>query len=560
MKKNIFSILTLGGLLLFASCYELDLEPVNALDQEQFFRSDEDAILAVNGVYAALVESQSVVIAWCVGLGSDEAQAGETMPDGSGAELSAFQFNPGTAGHIYWIWGDHYYGIANATTLIDKLNDPATPVSDEIRKRVRGEAQFLRAYYYFATVQIFGEIPLIKESGYNVGIGVEREDVHAVYQQIVDDLENAATDLAAYPTTAEYGSNDKGRITQQAAYGLLAKVYLVWAQTEGATDVNGKYSLVETYAEKVTGYALENVFHANWEKDNRYGKESLFAANYVISQESFGNGGNHLTHCAFQTEFQQITPHVIVSDRTYYDRFDDLDQRKLGTFLPRATNPENGETTIYNLPRYAKYIDLDAPHTSALNRELQAPILRYAEVLLVQAEALIESNTNLPKAKSLINEVRHRAYRVGAYTDAAHPNGLTEADADIKAGDNDQAGLRKALRRERLYEFTYEQTRWYDLVRWKVLVKTVKRVASHHAALNDVVAKKSNVETKHYRFPVPQSQRNLNSKLWQNWGYEGSNAATPPYANPNYEGGADNNDGWTDEEIQYLYDHISTPS
>jgi hypothetical protein len=549
MKSKIFSIFVWGSLLFFASCNQLDLDPINSLDQEQFFRSDDDAVLAVNGVYAALVESQSVVISWCVGLGSDESQAGESMPDGSGAELSAFQFNPGPNQHIYWAWGDHYYGIGNATTLIDKLDDSSTPVSDGIRKRVRGEAKFLRAYYTFAIVQMFGEIPLVVKSGGSAGIGVEREDVHKVYQQVVDDLEDAITDLVDYPTTAEYGPNDKGRVTQQSAYGLLAKVYLVWAQTYGVTDVPGKYAKSVQNAAAVTGFSLEENFHANWEKDNRYGKETLFAANYVISQESAGNGGNHLTHCAFQTGFEQETPHVVLSDRTFYDRFDDRDQRKLGTFLPQATNPDNGVVTVYNLPRYAKYVDIDAPATSSKNRELQATILRYAEVLLIHAEALIESNTDLPKARQLINEVRRRAYRVDKYADPVHPNGLTVADADITA--TDQAGLRKALRRERLYELTYEQVRWYDLTRWKVLIKTVKRVSATH--------KKENVAAKHYRFPVPQSQRNINSKLWQNWGYEGSTVAAPPYTDPGYEGGADNNDGWTEDEIRILYENISTP-
>ncbi|MDR3328642.1 MAG: RagB/SusD family nutrient uptake outer membrane protein [Prevotellaceae bacterium] len=567
MKKNLFSALALGAVLSLASCNNLDLDPLDSLDQELFFGSDQDAILAINGVYAALVESESVVVAWCVGLGSDEAQNGESNGDGSGAELSAMQFNPGTAQHIYWVWGDHYYGIANATALIDKLNDPATPVSDAIRKRVRGEAEFLRAYYYHAPVQIFGDVPLVIQSGYNAGVGVERDDVHKVYAQIVKDLEDAATDLAEYPDNDAYGLSDKGRVTQGSAYGQLAKVYLVWAQTEGATDVDGKYAKAIEYADKVVGYSLEAKFHSNWEKDNRYGKETLFAANYVLSQESFGDGGNHLTHCAFSSGFSQQTPHVVLSDRTYYDRFDNRDQRKEATFLSHAINPETNQDFVFDMPRYAKNIDLDEPLTSSKSRELQAPILRYAEVLLTKAEAEIErSGGNLSNARDAINEVRRRAYRVDIYADPANPNGLTIADADIPATAT-QAELRKALRRERLYELTYEQNRWFDLVRWKVLVKTVKRVAKHnadgyttasnYASAQQNVAKKSNVSSKNYRFPIPQSQRNLNSKLTQNWGYEGSTAATPPYADASYEGGADNNDGWTDAEIDVLYNNIS---
>ncbi|MDR3250170.1 MAG: RagB/SusD family nutrient uptake outer membrane protein [Tannerella sp.] len=545
--KKIFAFLILPVLL--ASCNELDLEPVNGIDIEKFYRSDNDAILAVNGVYAALVESQSVVLAWCIDLGSDVSQNGTSMPEGSGAELSAFQFNALNQ-HTYWAWGDNYYGIGNATTLIDKLNNPQTTVSDDIRRRVRGEASFLRAFYYFSIVQMFGDIPLIEESSFNAGIDAERNGRHQVYEFIVKDLKNAISDLSDYPTTDAYGTNDKGRVSQQSAYGLLAKVYLVWAQTDGVDNPNEKYDGAIENANRVTGFSLEETFHGNWEKDNRYGKEMLFSANYVVSQESFGDGGNHLTHCAFSTGFSdEQTPHVLVSDRTFFDRFDDRDQRKLATFLTHAVNPDNGETTVYTLPRYAKYVDLTAPATSSKNRELSASILRYAEVLLVKAEAINE-RFKQPDADAYeaINKVRRRAFRVGEFD-----NGTATVTADeIELKNLDYRGFQQALRRERLFELTYEQVRWYDLVRWKVLIKTVKRVSTSN--------KNTNVSAIHYRFPVPESQRDLNGKLWQNWGYSGSTEAEPDYAKAGYEGGPENSDGWTDAEIQYLYEHVSTPA
>ncbi|MDR3269730.1 MAG: RagB/SusD family nutrient uptake outer membrane protein [Tannerella sp.] len=545
--KKIISFVVLA--VLFASCNELDLEPVNGVDVEKFFASDEDAILAVNGVYAALVESESVVLAWCVDLGSDVSQNGTSMPEGSGAELSALNFNTGNQ-HTYWAWGDNYYGIGNATTLIDKLNEPQTTVSDKIRRRVRGEAEFLRAFYYFSIVQMFGDIPLIEKAEFNAGIDTQREDLHKVYQFIVNDLENAVNDLSEYPTTTSYGPNDKGRVSQQSAYGLLAKVYLVWAQTDGAADVNSKYDKAIENANHVTGFALEEVFHHNWEKDNRYGKEMLFSANYVISQESFGDGGNHLTHCAFSTGFNNDeTPHVVVSDRTFFDRFDNLDQRKHATFLTHAVNPDNGDTTVYTLPRYAKYVDLTAPATSSKNRELSTSILRYAEVLLVKAEAINERN-QAPNAEAYeaINKVRRRAFKAGEFADGT----ATVTAGDIELKNLDYRGFQQALRRERLFELTYEQVRWYDLKRWRVLIKTVKRVSASN--------KKENVSAVNYLFPIPQSQRDLNpTGLWQNWGYSGSNAPAPVYADPNYEGGPENNDGWTDEEVRYLYEHVSTP-
>ena len=281
-----------------------------------------------------------------------------------------------------------------------------------------------------------------------------------MYAFIVKDLENAIADLSDYPAFTSYGDSDRGRVSQQSAYGLLAKVYVVWAQTDGVENPDEKYEEAIENANKVTGYSLEETFQRNWEKDNRYGKEMLFSANYVISQESFGDGGNHLAHCAFSTGFSnEETPRLVVSDRTFFDRFDDRDQRKLATFLTHAVNPDNGETTVYTLPRYAKYVDLTAPATSSKNRELNASILRYAEVLLIKAEAINERYKQpTSEAYEAINQVRRRTFKVGEYADATTQ--LTAEDIELK--NLDYRSFQQALRRERLYELTYEQVRWYD--------------------------------------------------------------------------------------------------
>jgi hypothetical protein len=551
MKKIFFT-----GLLplLFAACNDnLDLIPQSALEQRNFLKSDRDAILAVNGVYATEVDNESVVIAYLVDLASDASKSGATMLGGSGGSLSTLLYDA-TNSYPYWAWAGSYYGITNANALIDALADPKTTVSDGIRKRVSGEAKFLRAYHYFQIVPLFGEVPLVISSDIDAGVGVERASVNDVYAQIVADLTSSAENLDEYRVREDYSSEDQGRVTQQAAYGLLSKVYLYWAQTDGAANVKAKLDSAVYYADKITGYKLEEDFHANWDKNNRYGKESLFAINYVISQESFGDGGNHLTHCAFFTTYNDtLTPHIVVSDRTFYDRFDDRDQRKEASFLadvevPREQVADYGTHVYFTLPRYQKYIDPKNREASAYNRELNATVLRYADVLLVKAEAINERD-QAPNAEAYeaINEVRRRAYKVEEYADGTGAIDLNE----VNLSGLNYLDFRKALRRERFYEFVYEQQRWYDLVRWKVLLKTMRRVSA--------AQKNEHVQAKHYRFPVPQRDRDLNPALWQNWGYGGSNAPVPLYADPNYEGGLENNDGWTDTEAEYLYSHQSLP-
>jgi hypothetical protein len=555
MYKNMKRILASTIIILvLASCSDrLDLIPQSALEQRNFLKTDRDAILAVNGVYATEVDNESVVIAYLVDLASDASKSGATMLGGSGGSLSTLLYDA-TNSYPYWAWAGSYYGITNANTLIDALSNPGSTISDGIRRRVTGEAKFLRAYHYFQIVPLFGEIPLVTSSAIDAGVGVERANVNSVYAQIVADLVSSAENLNEYRVREDYSSEDQGRVTQQAAYGLLSKVYLYWAQTDGAENVTAKLDSAVYYADKVTGYSLEENFHANWDKDNRYGKESLFAINYVISQESFGDGGNHLTHCAFFTTYNDtLTPHIVVSDRTFYDRFDDRDQRKEASFLadvevPKEQIPDYGEHVYFTLPRYQKYIDPNNREASAYNRELNATVLRYADILLIKAEALNErDHAPTPAAYEAINEVRRRAFKVDRYDDGT----ATIAPAEVDLAGLDYYAFRKALRRERYFEFVYEQQRWYDLVRWKVLLKTMRRVTA--------ARKSEHVHPRHYRFPVPQRDRDLNPALWQNYGYGGSTAPTPPYADPGYEGDQSNNDGWTDEEAKYLYENQSSP-
>ncbi|MDR3252547.1 MAG: RagB/SusD family nutrient uptake outer membrane protein [Tannerella sp.] len=544
MKKIFLLFTTLS--LVINSCNSLDVIPLSALDQRDFFKSDKDAILAVNGVYATEVDNESVVIAYLVDLASDASKSGATMLGGSGGSLSTLLYDA-TNAYPYWAWAGSYYGISNANALIDALANPATNVSDGIRRRVTGEAKFLRAFHYFQIVPLFGEVPLVISSDIDAGVGTTRANVNDVYAQIVTDLRSSAENLSDYRARENYSTDDQGRVTQQAAYGMLSKVYLYWAQTDGATNVEAKLDSAVYFANLVTGYELEENFHANWDKNNRYGKESLFAINYVISQESYGDGGNHLTHCAFFTTYNDtLTPHVIVSDRTFYDRFDHRDQRKEGSFLADVWNPEENVHVYYTLPRYQKYIDPENRVASAYNRELNATVLRYADVLLIKAEAINE-RYHAPNAEAYdaINKVRRRAYKVGEFDDGQSTVDLSE----VNLSNLDYLAFRKQLRRERFYEFVYEQQRWYDLVRWKVLIKTVRRVTA--------AQKNEHVQAKHYRFPVPQPDRDLNPALTQNYGYDASSVASAPYADAGYEGGPENNDGWTDEEAKYLYEHIS---
>jgi hypothetical protein len=222
-----------------------------------------------------------------------------------------------------------------------------------------------------------------------------------------------------------------------------------------------------------------------------------------------------LAHCAFASGFSQNTPHVLISDIKYYNAFDNRDQRKEGTYAKVLVNPATGQSFEFDLPRYRKYIDVSNPSASASSRNIDRTILRYADVLLVKAEAINEYNNGpTPEAYEAINQVRRRAFK----------QPLTEPSSDDVTPGLDYAGFKKVIQQERVFELTYEQSHWLDLIRWRIYVKTLK---------DSGVSDKKSVSLKHYRFPLPQSQRNINPELWQNWGYEGydeSKTGANPYA------------------------------
>jgi hypothetical protein len=511
--KKIFYTLTVAAL--FSCIDNLDQAPIGKLTGNDFPATDADAIAAVNGIYQAA--ELSTRFGYTIDLPSDLTATGEN-PNGDAGFLSSQQWEPGNS-YITYMWETFYAGITNANVLIDALESPDSKISSALKEQVIGEAKFLRAYYYQYAVQFWGEVPLVLHRGVNdEGESLTRAAIDDVYKQIEQDLKDAAILL---PHAAGYSGTDKGRASWGAAKTLLAKVYLVWGQTSPTfteaqrTEAFDKSIALSTEVIESGEYDLEDKYGQNWSVENRNGKESIFATQHSLSQSSDGGGGNHLLHCAFSTGFTQTLPHVIISNIKFRDEFDPRDQRKGITYADSIFDPIKREWYQFDLPRYLKYIDPLDPNGSASNRNIDRTVLRFAEVFLLRAEAINERyNAPVGTALADINKVRHRAF-------------INEPDPTqyyIQGGLNYQQFKDKIIQ-ERTFELTYEQNRRLDLLRWKILVKTLKA--------SDVPAKQY-VSLRNYRFPIPASQRNINPNgLWQNWGYDGYDEAKTganPYA------------------------------
>ena len=514
------------------SCESLDQGNQSELAESNLPQSDADAKALVNSVYALNI-SMCTSFMYLFDLTTETTVSGEN-PNGGGGMLGLLAWD-GTNSYIVSAWSNIYSSIARANDTIEKLEKNPAGVSPAIASRVIGEAKFLRAYWYNYAVQIWGPIPLVTTT--DGGKNAVRNSITEVYQQIVDDLKDAAERL---PEVSAYGQNDIGRATRGAANSALAKVYLTWAQTDDdLTDAQRKeyYGKSVEYAQKVIDsneYSLEEDFYDNWNNQNRNGKESIFAVQAYVGSSINGDnsGGNHLCHCSFSTSFSVSLPHIAPGpDNTVEHSYLEGDQRKDVSFADSLWRPSTQSYFHFyydadgdgvkesGFSRYNKYIDHDRPETSAAERAMNRQVIRYAEVLLVKAEAINERDGK-PDAQAYeaFNQVRRRAFREDIHSSSAQPH-------DLEAGLNYEQ-FKDAIIQERSWEFTLEQKHLLDLKRWKILVKTIKNSA---LAKNYPQYSKQNIDFKHYRFPIPQAQREVNPNLWQNYGYDGSDITTNPY-------------------------------
>ena len=363
------------------------------------------------------------------------------------------------------MWTQWYKAVGRASIAIDYTNE-FDGIDESLKNRLIGEARFLRALNYFWLVRSFGPVPL-----QHIDL-VERAPVSDVYAYIVEDLQAAA---AALPLKSGYSSQDLGRATKGAAQGLLAKVYLYMQEYQSAYDTA---NLVINSNE----YALHPNYEELWRASTENGVESLFemqgrgeAVNHGIQQYSatqgargtsgwgwgFNTPSENLVN-AFDAEGDEIRKDatIIFAGETLWD----------GREVSPAT--EN--------PRYSEkaYSSLNA---GAGDGDKNVRVLRYAEILLIKAEA---------------------ATFIGQ--DAATPLNMVRSRVNLDPISNPTV---QQIWNERRLELAMEHDRWFDLI----------RTGQAKSAL--AADGKTFVEGKHELFPIPNDQLLQTPDMTQNPGW-----------------------------------------
>ncbi|MCF3107491.1 RagB/SusD family nutrient uptake outer membrane protein [Niabella sp. CC-SYL272] len=499
--RSVYFIAAIG----MTGCNKLKELPESVITEDQYYKTATDAVSAVNAAYGSLngdpagdfpIYGRNLNI--LISNGSDEQifSPSNTNPDVRAIGTITYVAEND---RVRKIWQQHYYGINRANVAVDKI--PGIEMDETTRSRLINEARFIRGLLYFNLVRLFGGVPLVLHNPSSTDIEdvmVKRATPEEVYAQVIADF-TAATALPA-----SYSGADKGRATSGAAWGLLAKVYVTKKNWELARTTLEKVLTAGTFtaARGTYGYDLFPVFKDAFQKPTKNGKEHLFSVQYESNL-----GARNVQNFLSGSNFNSFNPKSFpgdVPDENLPKIFDDADTRKAASFFTKMLNPVTGQEVDFSpVTRYAKFIDFSLnPITNQAQSGINYPVLRYADVLLLYAEVLNELQGPVAEAYKALNIVRARAYGFytgnGSYTD--HSRDLSELD---------QAGFREAVFLERRKELVQEGNRWFDLVRKGSLVEELKKIP----------AKANNVSEKHYLFPIPQVEIDLNNLLIQNPGW-----------------------------------------
>ncbi|HSD05766.1 RagB/SusD family nutrient uptake outer membrane protein [Flavobacterium sp.] len=508
--KNI-RILLFAISLGLASCASLDEDPKSFISPDQFYKTANDAIAAVNAIYYHLNQNDTSAQPiynplYYTGLDfmSDDVSPGPGATNPDARSLGALTHSASLIRGAE-SWQQHYAAINMANAAIERI--PGIAMDEKLKSRLLGEARFLRALYYFNIVRQFGDVPLVLTDQTQLPIDelqVQRAPANEVYAQIITDLKESVNSFK------NGSAPEVGRATEGAAKSLLSKVYLTkrdWANAVATAEevINGSY-----------GYTLLSDYSQVFLPAYKNSSEHIFS----IQFNTAANLSNALTNRAIATGipglkgvYADMVPFYTKGTDKYfsiYKLYTPKDKRRNVSFVTKFKSPTNGKWygKLYDakvpgdsIPYFNKYWDPN--YASTGKSEANANIIRFAEILLIHSEAENELNGPTAKAYASLNRIRKRA-------------GL----ADLTPGlTKDQ--FREAVYLDRRLELVGEYQRTFDLIREIGSEVTGVGPEGRGTLLKNLQeAGKTNVAAKHYLFPIPQVEIERNKKLTQNPGWE----------------------------------------
>ncbi|AWM14553.1 RagB/SusD family nutrient uptake outer membrane protein [Flavobacterium sediminis] len=466
MKKILYTITIISSLCIY-SCSDdyLDEKPTESISTSdlELLNNDEGAKSFVTSIYSKFTEWNMSSFSWVgmTSIASDDADKGSSPGDtGTDKDLMDNLTYNASSLSVKEVFQGNYQGVSNCNQALFYIPQ-LTNANSDLKERLMAEAKFLRAFMYFNLVRLYGGVPIVDHvpnpsSDEDKAMQLTRKSVAEVYDFIKQDLTDA---IDVLPYINQYGSEDAGRASKEAAYALMAKVALYeqnWTDVLNYANQITSRSLTPDYIEifKVTG---ENNQESIFEIQGRGTNPVKGIQGYSACQGARGAGG---WGWGFNTPSQSLV-----------NAYETGDVRKDATIIFAGTTLYDGRVvpnTVEN-PRY-NYKAYSSANSDAWETDTNIRYLRYAEVLLMIAEAKNELGQD-PTTE--LNMVRNRA-------------GLTNTTA------TGQTALRQAIWNERRVELAMEHDRWFDLV----------RTGQAEAAF--AADGKTFIVGKHEVFPLPQ--------------------------------------------------------
>lgn len=509
MKNIKYLFLSLAFILI--GCSDLEEQPVGLLAPDGFFKTTSDIQTAVDGAFTHAINEKywgrKLSIALMLRSDMVNLQSDQTRR----VEHNDFT-TLGSNGMISEYWLKSYQGIAAANQAI--AGAEFVEAADAVKNPVTAQAYFIRAFYYFHLVRQFGDIPYIDApiTDAEAASQISRTPASEVYAGIISDLEYAKEWL---PNTQP----SRAIPAKSAASGYLALVHLTMSDFQAAfTEAQEVINNAGTY-----DLALEPNFQDLFNASKiDASKEPLFSLDY-----------NNVE--APNNAYDQIAPmtgirgddrnggggwSVAVPTLAVYETWPAEDYRRAvsldeeasinGNVEPFTNFKVSGHIHAANQPYIAKYTRFPGEFARGNARATSHnySMLRYAEILLIAAEAAVEIGDNASAVRYL-NEVRARA-RMGGDTETGAGTQVTVAPSDVPADATGTVTVDDILE-ERRYELAFECKRWYDIAR--------RKIGSEVFSASGLEGAKPNFNADDYLLPLPADEIERNPNITQNPGY-----------------------------------------
>lgn len=506
--RKLFCVMLMISLTIY-SCNEdtVELDPIGDTEVG-FFQNEEQMTQAVMGIYQKMNFFYTFrANAWLAGIW---LLPGDNLTTEGSHEFENFVGLNGSNGSLGSYYRYAYQLIARANVVLEKIEenkDIAYKLEPELMNHHRGEALFLRAWMYFRLWNTFGNAaPLVTQRIVNLDDAYPSSSTGTqLLDQAITDLQEAATLLPD-----SWDDINKGRVTKNSANGLLGKV-LVFRGTVSTQTAD--FTAAIAAFNSITGATLMPNYGDNFNAQMENNAESLFE---FQSNDQSGETNPFLNNDEF----------AVVGDMAAYLGFYTQEPDWIGSNYYTATQPflnalEPGD------PRIPYMVDLDAPDLKnvvkyikdgnrvgnwAVDYNIQRNnlrILRYADVLLLKAEAIIRSGGSASEAIGLINQIRERARQSTVDgTEAAVP-------ADLNTGETNTDTILDWIFEERRVELAFEEGhRWFDLRRRHIAGEIDLKTWDFGSLKPDFRFVDTNIS-----FPIPEGEVIQNPNLVQNPGY-----------------------------------------